>query len=315
MNKKDLKILFLGTPDISAQFLEKLILNGYKIVGLIAQIDKEKDRKGNLLKVPTKIIAEKYNIPVHQFVKINNNFDEIKNINFDILLTMAYGQIISTDILNLAPYGSYNMHGSLLPKYRGASPIQHSLLNGDEFTGVTLMKMVKEMDAGTIFGSLKIKIEEDDNYSTLQNKIADCAYETFDAFIEDVVNKKNLGYEQDEKEVTFTKKINSDLEKINFNDGDTNVINLIRALSLIPGPYFIYKNEKFKIFKALPFKDNSESLPGTIIKFDKNNFVIKAKSGAIDIKIIQKQGKKVLNYKDFYNGNQNLFKIGDKVNE
>ena len=139
IKKKNLKILYFGTPDISATVLELLIKNNYNIIGVVAQMDKEKDRKGRILEVPTKVIAKKYNIPVYQKEKIRLDFEFIKELKPDIILTMAYGQLIPHDLLMIPKYGCYNLHGSLLPQYRGAAPIQFALLNGDKITGVTLM--------------------------------------------------------------------------------------------------------------------------------------------------------------------------------
>lgn len=313
MKKEDIKILYFGTPDISAIVLEQLLKNNYHIVGLVAQVDKEKNRKGILLPVPTKQIANTYNIPVYQFEKIRDHIDEIKNIDFDIILTMAYGQIIPTSILELAPYGAYNLHGSLLPKYRGAAPIQYALLNGDKETGVTLMEMIKEMDAGKMFYKVKVNIEDDDNFTSLSNKIAFACYKAFDEGIEDVVNKKNLGIEQNIEDVTFTSKISSDLEKIDFNQSAFKILNIVRALSNNIGGYFIYNGEKIKIYKVYAFLLNEKTIPGRIRKYDKNNFHIETGDGYLDIKVLQRPGKKVLSYKDFYNGNKELFKVGEII--
>lgn len=313
MDKKEARILYLGTPEISANVLESLLENGYNIIGVVAQEDKETDRKGRLLEVPTKKIAKKYDIPVYQFHKIKEHFDDIEKLSPDIILTMAYGRIISENILKIPSIGSYNLHGSLLPKYRGAAPIQYSLLNGDNKTGVTLMEMVKEMDAGKMFYKDEFEIEEEDNYSSLQKKISVSAFNAFDNGIQDIMDGKNLGLEQNALEVTFTSKITADLEKINFNNEANHIKNIVRALSDTPGTYFVYKNDKYKVFKVKDSKDNKPHQPGRIQKYDKNGFEIETSDGYISILSIQKPGKKMMNFKDFYNGNQNLFVIGDII--
>lgn len=313
MDKKSLKILYLGTPEISSIVLDKLITNNFNIIGVIAQPDKEKDRKGNIIPVPTKQVALAHNIPIYQFDKIRNYYEQIKKLDFDIILTMAYGQIISEDILKLARLGAYNLHGSLLPKYRGAAPIQFALLNGDKETGVTLMEMVKEMDAGKMFYKVKIPILDVDNYTTLSKKIALACYDAFNEGIEDVVNGTNKGIEQNIEDVTFTAKISKDIEKIDFNQTSDKICNIIRAISMNIGGYFIYNQEKIKIYSALPFTTTAKTTPGKIIKYDKNGFFIETKNGYIDIRLLQKPGKKISEFKSFYNGNQKLFFLGQII--
>ena len=313
IKKKNLKILYFGTPDISATVLELLIKNNYNIIGVVAQMDKEKDRKGRILEVPTKVIAKKYNIPVYQKEKIRLDFEFIKELKPDIILTMAYGQLIPHDLLMIPKYGCYNLHGSLLPQYRGAAPIQFALLNGDKITGVTLMEMVDKMDAGKMYYKKEIQVLDDDNYTSLKKKIAISCFEVFDEGIEDVVNKINVGEEQDESKVTFTSKIDRDLEKLNFNDDSSRINNIIRALSYEPGTYFSYKNIKFKVFKALAFANLKIAEPGTIIKYDKQGFCIATQDGYIEILELQKPGKNIMSFKDFYNGMQHFFTVGEHV--
>ncbi len=313
INKKTVRILYFGTPDISAIVLENLIKEKYNIIGVVAQVDKEHDRKGRLISVPTKVIAQKYNIPVFQKEKIRTDFEFIKDLKPDIILTMAYGQIMPHNLLMIPKYGCFNLHGSLLPKYRGAAPIQFALLNGDNETGVTLMEMVDKMDAGKMFYKKVVPIDDNDNYSSLKIKIAKCCFDVFDDGIEDVLNKKNLGIEQNEKEITFTSKINTELERLNFFEESCKIKNIIRALSYEPGTYFVYHNVKFKVFKVEDFKTSKICEPGTIIKYDKNGFCISTSDGYLSILELQKPGKNRMDFKSFYNGMQHYFKVGDKV--
>lgn len=310
--KKLINILFLGTPEISAELLEKLIINGYKIIGVIAQEDKPVGRKGIIEEVPTKKIANKYNIPIFQFKKIKENAEVIRNLNPDLILTFAFGQIISHEILLIPKYGCLNVHGSLLPKYRGASPIQSAILSGDAIGGVTLMEMVDEMDAGKMYAKEKFDILDDDNYDTICKKVVDSGFLVLDKNLDNYLNGTLVGEDQNLNEVTFTKKITSSDEIIDFSDSAMNIKNKIRAFASKPGAYFIYNNEHFKLFSV----DIVESVCGKcgeIIKFDKNGFIIMCKDYGISINSIQRQGKKVLDYKSFYNGNSKLFKLNDLI--
>ena len=314
MDIKDLKILYFGTPEMSAVVLEKLLQNGYNIIGLVAQIDKPVGRKGIIKNVPTKEVALKYGVPVFQPYKLRNDCDFVKELNPDLILTFAYGQIVPKEVLLAPRYGCLNLHGSLLPKYRGAAPIQYALLNGEKETGVTLMEMIEKMDAGRMFYKKEVDIKDDDNYETLSDKLAYLAYEVFDEGIQGVIDGSNKGEEQDENLVSFTKKIKSEESLIDF-DGDANSINnKIRAFYPDPGTYFVFNNEKIKVAKAEVVSLSSDKVPGTVIKYDKNDLIIACKRNALSIKLLQKPGKKMMDYKSFFNGNQNLFKVNETIN-
>lgn len=311
MNKKDLRILFFGTPQISADFLEKIILEHFNVVGLCAQEDKPVGRKNILKPVPTKVIANKYEIPVFQPAKIKNDYDFILRLNPDVILTFAYGQIIPEFILKIPKFGALNLHGSILPKYRGAAPIQFSLLNGDKETGVTLMEMTKEMDAGKIYGVNKIKIEDDDNYSSLSKKIVESAFDCFIENLDDYLSGKNKGIEQDETLVTYTRKIEKSDEIIDFNQNALDIHNKIRALSFEPGAYFLCNNVKYKVLKSSVIDGNFNK--AKIISYSKDGLVIGCKNNALKILLIKKEGKNVVNIKDFYNGHQKEFLINSYI--
>ena len=314
MISKEIKILYFGTPKISADVLKMLINAGYSIIGVVAQEDKPNLRGNKIEEVPTKLVAKEFNIPVYQFKKIKENFDIIDKLEPDLILTMAYGQIVSHEILEIPIFGCLNLHGSILPKYRGAAPIQYSLLNGDCETGVSLMKMVDKMDAGEVFNIKKIKIENEDNYDSLCGKISKTAFLCFDECIEKYLEGALEGVPQDENEVTFTGKIKPEDEVINFNDKAFNINNKIRALSSKPGAYFVKNGIKYKIFKA-SVNENYKGEAGKILKYNKKEFIVATCDFSISIEIILKPGKKTLDFKSFYNGNQNLFKENDYIND
>ena len=309
---KKIRIIFLGTPEISAHVLKKIIDSGYNVVAVISQTDKPSGRKMILKPTPVKEVALSYGIPVFQPEKLNLDFDFINQFEPDLLLTMAYGQIISEKVLSLSKLPPLNLHASLLPKYRGASPIQAALLNGDKETGVSLMEMVKKMDAGRVFGTSKIEISDDDNFDSLAMKIVDASFEVFDRCIEDIANGINAGVEQDENLVTFVGKIGSEDQVIDFKNDGQQLVNKIRALNSEPGTYFVYKDTKYKVGKAKYVKCE-RSVPGRVKKYDKNGFFVDVNDGYIDILEIQKPGKKMMPIKDFFNGNQNLFVVDENI--
>lgn len=313
MDKKELKIAYLGTPKISAIVLEKLIKNGYNVQLVVSQEDKPQGRKMIITPTETKLVAEKYNIPVFQPHKIRDDYAFLTKFNIDILLTMAYGQIIPQAVLDIPKIKALNLHGSLLPKYRGASPIQAAILNGDKITGITLMEMVDKMDAGRMYYKKEIEIADNDNYETLSLKLADLAYETFDEGIQDVADGINKGVEQDESLVSFTKKIKLEDSELIFNADSSSIINKIRAFYPDPGTFFSHSDVKYKVKKATLVENKSNTTPGKIVKYDKNAFYIETGDGVISILELQKPGKKMMDYKSFFNGNQNLFKVGDII--
>ena len=312
INVKELRTVFMGTPEISAGLLRTLLENKFNIVAVIAQPDKPVGRKGILQKVPTKVVAEEFNIPVYQPIKIRKDYEFLEEINPDLILTFAYGQIVPEGVLNIPSYGCLNFHGSLLPKYRGAAPIQFSLINNEKVTGVTLMEMIKEMDAGKMYASKEVVIEDSDNSTSLFKKVEAASCELALEKLQDYVDGKLPGEEQDVSKVTFCPTIKPEEEKINLDLSAKEIWGWIRALSDEPGAFLYLNNLKIKIFKALLIDDNSTGEPGEIIKADKSGFVFQTKCGCISILELQKEGKSRMDYKSFLNGNQGL--LGKKFN-
>ena len=312
MEKKELNLLFMGTPEISAYVFEQMILDGYHFVGLVAQPDHPVGRKGIIEKVPTKVIAEKYNIPVFQPIKIRKDFSFMDNLNVDLVITLAYGQIVPQGFLDIPRFGCLNLHGSLLPKLRGASPVQTALINNEKVTGVTLMEMVAAMDAGRMYGKKEVIIEEDDNATSLFKKISEAAKDLVLELLPKYVNGELEGVPQDENEVTFCSLIKPEQEKLDLSKDILEVYGYIRGLSDEPGAYLYLDNQKLKIFKAKVANDLVTAEVGTIVQADKHGLLLQCQNGQLAILELQKEGKKRMDYKAFINGNQNL--LGTKLN-
>ena len=312
MEKKDLNLLFMGTPEISAYVFEQMILDGYHFVGLVAQPDHPVGRKGIIEKVPTKVIAEKYNIPVFQPIKIRKDFSFMDNLKVDLVITLAYGQIVPQGFLDIPRFGCLNLHGSLLPKLRGASPVQTALINNEKVTGVTLMEMVAAMDAGRMYGKKEVVIEEDDNATSLFKKISEAAKDLVLELLPKYVNGELEGIPQNEEEVTFCSLIKPEQEKLDLSKDILEVYGYIRGLSDEPGAYLYLDNQKLKIFKAKIANDLVTAEVGTIVQADKRGLLLQCQNGQLAILELQKEGKKRMDYKAFINGNQNL--LGTKLN-
>ena len=312
MEKKELNLLFMGTPEISAYVFEQMILAGYHFVGLVAQPDHPVGRKGIIEKVPTKVIAEKYNIPVFQPIKIRKDFSFMDNLKVDLVITLAYGQIVPQGFLDIPRFGCLNLHGSLLPKLRGASPVQTALINNEKVTGVTLMEMVAAMDAGRMYGKKEVTIDEEDNATSLFKKISEAAKDLVLELLPKYVDGELEGIPQDEEQVTFCSLIKPEQEKLDLSKDILEVYGYIRGLSDEPGAYLYLDNQKLKIFKAKIANDLVTTEVGTIVQADKRGLLLQAKNGQLAILELQKEGKKRMDYKAFINGNQNL--LGTKLN-
>lgn len=293
-------VIFLGTPQMSADLLEKIInWKKVKVVGVVTQPDNP-FKKGNKALSPVAIIADKYNIPCHKPERLNKDYDFIKEKNSDLLLTFAFGQIISSKVLALSKYKALNIHGSLLPKYRGAAPIQYALLNGDKKTGACLMAMEKEVDSGAIYGIKEFDIEEEDNYTSLCKKMTDAAFRLIEDDLLPFFEGKP-GKAQDEAHVTFTSMISQEQEHLDLNLSASDLINYIRALSYVPGAYLYLNEEKIKIYRAKKINDLVTFPIGEIVKA-KKELIFQAKDGQISILELQRPGKKMMSAESFLNG-------------
>ena len=303
------RILFMGTPDLAKNILKALLENGYNVIACITQEDKPVGRKHVITPTPVKKLALEHNIPVYQPHRIRNDFEFVKDLNVDLIVTCAYGQILPHDLLTLPTIGAINVHGSLLPKYRGASPIQECLKQGDTITGVTIMEMVDEMDAGDIFYQQKIVIDPSDNYTSLLDKFSLCGSEALLKALPGIIDKSLKKIPQNKDEVTFCGKIKKEDEHLSLDLLKKDFVNYVRALSLTPGGYLYFGEEIFKILECEVISDELVDKVGTIVKADKQGLYLQLKDGIIALKRVQRQGKKIMTYKDFLNGEKNFLHI------
>ena len=301
---KDTRIVYMGTPEMSAKVLEAIIQEGFNIVAVIAQEDRPVGRKGSIQDVPTKVVAKTHNIPVYQPHKIRLDYEFVKGLKPDLILTMAYGQIVPQGLLDIPSMGALNLHGSILPKYRGAAPIQRAIMNGEKETGVTLMGMVDKMDAGKMFGICKCEILPEDNYTSLCEKIVKCAIDCVKNYLPKYLNGELKGEEQDETKVTFADKILSENEKLDLSLTAEQFVNDLRGLSEEPGGYIIVNDLKFKILKAKITEQKINGEVGQLI-VNKATFLI-LKDKPIELLEVQMSGKKKMDGKSFANGNKLL---------
>ena len=295
-----MRIVFMGTPVFAVPILKGLIDN-YDVIGVVSQPDKEVGRKKVLTKTPVKELAEEYNIEVFQPIKIREDFEKIREWNPDIIITCAYGQIIPEELIKIPRLGCINVHGSLLPKYRGGAPIHRSIINGDSETGITIMYMDKGMDNGNMISKRSIPIELDDNLETLSNKLSILGRDLLLDTLPSIIDGSNESIKQDEKDVVYAYNIKPEEEKIDFNNNSIDIYNLIRGLSPSIGAYFMMDDERVKVFKSR-IGDNKYDKTGIIKNVYKDGIGISTKDGEIIIEEIQPFGKKKMLVRDYLNG-------------
>ena len=294
-------VIFMGTPIFASIILDELIKK-YNVIMVVCQPDREKDRKGNIIYSPCKKLAIENNIQVFQPLKIRDEYQKILDMNPDIIITAAYGQIIPDIVLNYPKYGAINVHGSLLPKLRGGAPIHRAIINGDKEIGVTIMYMSYKMDAGDIISQRKISIEDTDNVDTLFAKLSYLGRDLLMETIPLIINNKNLRIKQNEEEVTYGLNIKKEEEIIDFNDTKINIFNKIRGLSSIPGAYTYLNGKILKIYSASILDKEYKGKNGQIVDVTRDGLVVKVKDGSLLITDIKIEGKGRVLVKDYLNG-------------
>ena len=294
------RIIFMGTPKIASVVLKTMLENDIHVGLVVTQPDKKKGRKQQLVYSEVKEVALEHDIPVFQPVKIKSDYQTILDFNPDLIVTCAYGQIVPKEVLDLPRYGCVNLHGSLLPKYRGGAPIQRAIWNGDKVSGMSLMKMAPKMDAGPVLAQKEIEILPEDNSTSLFDKMAICAGELLLSHFEEICSGKAVYVEQDESQVVFSPVLSKEEERIDLNQDDEHILNQIRAFSDAPGAYVLLKGKKFKILKA-NYLNEANSF-ASLVKIGKNKLGIGLHTGTLVIKTCQMEGKPVMDCASFFNG-------------
>ena len=297
---KKTKIVFMGTPDFAVPVLEGLIEH-YDVVMVVSQPDKLVGRKQILTPTPVKEVALKHQIPVFQPTKIREDFEPIKVLEPDLIITCAYGQIISEELLNVPKIGCFNVHASLLPKYRGGSPIHTCLLNGDKKTGVTIMYMDKGMDTGDMVSKVEYQIQDDDNVGTLHGKLSQMGATLLLETLPSIISKTNNRVPQDNSEATYAYNIKREEEKIDFHNNGKKIINQIRGLNPWPMAYFLVNNEEWKALEGY-FEPKENTIPGKVSNIKKDAIGIECADGIIYFTKVKPFGKKQMFVKDYLNG-------------
>lgn len=288
-----MKVLFMGTPEFAVPTLEALI-EKHDVLAVVTQPDKPKGRGKKMVFPIVKEKALEHGLTVYQPPKVKDSefVKVLRSYEPDVIVVVAFGQILSEEILNIPKYGCINVHGSLLPKYRGAAPIQWSIINGEEYGGVTTMYMAKGLDSGDMILKAEEKIRDDDTYGTLYDRLSVIGAELLIKTLEQIEAGTALRIPQRDEEATLAPMITREMEHINWDNESKDIVNLIKGLNPQPTAYTVYNGEKLKIWLAEADNGSYEGNAGEIVDVRKRDFVVKTKDGAVAVREVQAQGGK-----------------------
>ena len=299
---KTCKILFMGTPDIAVSMLDRILKDGYEVVGVVTQPDKKAGRKQQLKMPEVKVRALKEGLNIYQPMKIKDAVEELMQLDIDLIVTCAYGQFIPSKLLEYPTYGSINVHASLLPKLRGGAPIHKAIIHGDKQTGMSIMRMVKAMDAGAVMRQCIVDIEEDDTTGILYDKLAKAGAQLLSECIPDIISGNAVFHEQEEGEATFAYTIQKEEEYIDFSMPLQKVYDHIRGLIPFPIGYAKIDGKNMKFYQARKKVQQHAHTAGEIIGLMDGGFGVAVDGGYILLDELQLEGKAKCDAKSFYNG-------------
>ena len=314
-----LNILFMGTPDFAKESLESIYNAGYSIIGVVTNPDRPKGRGMKMIASPVKEYAVSKNIPIYQPLKVKNNIefiDEIKALNPDIICVVAYGRILPKEILEIPKYGCINVHGSLLPKYRGAAPIQWAVINGEEKTGITTMYMDVGMDTGDMILIEEVEIGKDETTGELWNRLSKIGGELLVKTIK-LIEQGKAPREKQNEDFSMAPMLNKEIAIIDWeNKKEIEIKNLVRGLNPIMGAYTFVNDKKIKLWKVNVIENkeftqlygeellNKAKNGDIILASDRKGMFFKAKDAVIEAIEIQAENSKRMNAKDYLRGNK-----------
>lgn len=312
-----MKILFAGTPDFAAVHLQKLIDCNADICAVLTQPDRPKGRGHHLAPSPVKETALKAGIPVYQPEKLRNNEDAIRiiqELGADLMIVVAYGLILPDEVIYAPRLGSINVHGSILPRWRGAAPIQRSMWAGDPDAGVTIMKVATELDSGDIIKIATLPITEEDTSLSLYEKLAVLGAETLCGMLDNMEEMISHAIPQNPELITYAKKLSKEEALLDFNLDASTLERYIRTYIPWPLAYFSLDENIIKVHKAQVLNEQTNKTPGEIVSAGKDGLDIATANGILRIKELQLPNKKAMGFADVYNSKKDMFKPGRMVN-
>jgi methionyl-tRNA formyltransferase len=301
-----LNILFMGTPDFAVPSLRMLIEEGYRVVAVVTQPDRPKGRKRLMTPPPVKVVAEQHLIPVYQPLRMRDpsTAEVIAAYKPDLIITAAYGQILPKSVLAIPRLGCINVHGSLLPKFRGGAPIQHAIMNGETITGVTIMYMAEGLDTGDMISKVEVPIEDEDDAGILFDKLSLAGANLLRQTLPDLLEGRTIAIAQNDHEATFARVISRSDERLDWSLPSKDIYNHIRALSPWPGAYTLWNNEVLKVWrcsKPVELKQiNANNMtPGTVVAVSAFGIEVQTGDGTVTLTELQPAGKKRMPISEF----------------
>jgi len=300
-----MKIIFMGTPDFAVKFLERLYKDGHDIVGVFTKEDKPKNRGMKLSFSPIKQLAVSHGTPVFQpkTLKDGNVAETIKQLNCDLIVVVAYGKLLPKEILDIPPHGCINIHGSILPKYRGASPVQHAVLNGEKETGLTSMYITEEMDAGDIIFVSKTFIGDDETSGELFERLSTIGPQLLSETIDAISQGSATRIPQNHDDATYAPLLTRDMSPIDWNKTAYEIKCMVRGLDPWPAATMEINNSTMKVYSVEITGNTTLKPPGSLISCGNNGIEVACSDGSILVKEVQAPGSKRMSTADYLRGN------------
>ncbi|MCL6327749.1 methionyl-tRNA formyltransferase [Pectobacterium polaris] len=310
-----LRIIFAGTPDFAARHLDALLSSGHEVVGVFTQPDRPAGRGNKLTPSPVKVLAEQHSIPVFQpkSLRPEENQAMVQALNADVMVVVAYGLILPQPVLSMPRLGCINVHGSLLPLWRGAAPIQRALWAGDSETGVTIMQMDVGLDTGAMLHKISCPILPQDTSATLYDKLAELGPRGLLETLEQLADGSAVAEAQNDALATYAEKLSKKEARLNWQLSAEQLERCIRAFNPWPVSYFIVDEQPVKVWKAEVIAKAHGSQPGTIIQADKQGIQVATADGILNIQELQPAGKKVMGTQDLLNSRREWFVPGNTL--
>lgn len=312
---KTLRIIFAGTPDFAARHLDALLSSGHNVVGVFTQPDRPAGRGKKLMPGPVKALAEEHGLPVFQPASLRpeENQQLVADLNADVMVVVAYGLILPKAVLGMPRLGCINVHGSLLPRWRGAAPIQRSLWAGDAETGVTIMKMDVGLDTGDMLYKLSCPITPEDTSATLYDKLAELGPQGLIKTLEQLAEGTAKPEVQDEALVTYAEKLSKDEALLDWALPAAQLERCIRAFNPWPVSWMVIDDQPVKVWKASVIESHVQAAPGTIVEANKQGIQVATAEGILNLESLQPAGKKAMSVQDLLNSRREWFIPGNRL--
>ncbi|AYM93083.1 methionyl-tRNA formyltransferase [Serratia sp. 3ACOL1] len=310
-----LRIIFAGTPDFAARHLDALLSSGHQVVGVFTQPDRPAGRGNKLTPSPVKVLAEQHQIPIFQpkSLRPQENQHLVADLNADVMVVVAYGLILPKAVLDMPRLGCINVHGSLLPRWRGAAPIQRALWAGDSETGVTIMQMDVGLDTGDMMHKIACSIESTDTSASLYNKLAELGPQGLLITLQQLAAGTVQREVQDEALVTYAEKLSKEEARLDWSLSAEQLERCIRAFNPWPISYFTIDDQPVKVWQATVLAETANTEPGTIVHADKHGIQVATAQGILNLTQLQPAGKKPMSAQDLLNSRREWFTPGNRL--